>query len=97
MFRSLLLKLYAFWVLLVFTVFMLILLPGIILPFVLGKNFTWIGYKFLKIWSWIFSMLTFIRYEFDGRENFRKGQSYIYVSNHTSFLGYSWALYPYSG
>jgi len=86
MFRSLLLKLYAFWVLLVFTVFMLILLPGIILPFVLGKNFTWIGYKFLKIWSWIFSMLTFIRYEFQGRENFRQGQSYIYVSNHTSFL-----------
>lgn len=31
-------------------------------------------------------MLTFIRYEFYGRENFRKGQAYIYVSNHTSFL-----------
>jgi len=86
MVRSILLKLYAFWVLLVFTVFMLILLPGIILPFALGKNFTWIGYLFLKIWSWIFSMLTFIRYEFQGRENFRKGQSFIYVSNHTSFL-----------
>jgi len=84
--RSVLRKLYAFWVLLVFTVFMLILLPGIIIPMLLGKNFTWIGYKFLKLWSWIFSMLTFIRYEFYGRENFRKGQSYIYVSNHTSFL-----------
>ncbi len=44
------------------------------------------GYTFLAIWSWIFSMLTFIRYEFHGRENFRKGQAYIYVSNHTSFL-----------
>lgn len=86
MFRSILLKLYAFWVLLVFTVFMLILLPGIILPLLLGKNFTWIGYKFLMIWSWVFSMLTFIRYEFYGRKHFRKGQSYIYVSNHTSFL-----------
>jgi 1-acyl-sn-glycerol-3-phosphate acyltransferase len=31
-------------------------------------------------------MLTFIRYSFYGRENFKKGQSYIYVSNHTSFL-----------
>lgn len=31
-------------------------------------------------------MLTFIRYEFYGKENFRKDQSYIYVSNHTSFL-----------
>jgi len=44
------------------------------------------GYSFLAIWSWVFSMLTRIRYEFHGKENFRKGQSYIYVSNHTSFL-----------
>jgi len=85
-FNFIILKLYAFWVFLVFSVFMLLLLPGIVLPFFLGKNFSWIGYKFLWLWSWIFSMLTFIRYEFHGRENFRKGQSYIYVSNHTSFL-----------
>jgi 1-acyl-sn-glycerol-3-phosphate acyltransferase len=65
---------------------MILLLPGIVLPFFMGKNFGWLGYRFLKIWSWIFSMLTFIRYTFYGRENFRKGQSYIYVSNHTSFL-----------
>ena len=31
-------------------------------------------------------MLTFIRYEISGRENIKKGQSYIYTSNHTSFL-----------
>ncbi len=31
-------------------------------------------------------MLTFIRYDFYGQENFRKDQAYIYVSNHTSFL-----------
>ena len=31
-------------------------------------------------------MLTFIRYEFHGRENLKKGKAYIYVSNHTSFL-----------
>ena len=84
--RSFLLKLYAFWVLLVFTVFMLVLLPGIVGPFFMGKNYTWIGYRFLWMWSWIFSMLTFIRYSIYGRENFKKGKSYIYVSNHTSFL-----------
>jgi len=83
---SILLKLFTFWVLVVFTVFMLILLPGIIIPFFIGRKFTWIGYKFLAFWSWIFSMLTFIRYSFYGRENFKKGKSYIYVSNHTSFL-----------
>jgi 1-acyl-sn-glycerol-3-phosphate acyltransferase len=84
--RSFLLKLYSFWVLLVFTVFMLLLLPGIVLPFFMGRKYTWIGYKFLKFWSWIFSMLTFIRYSFVGRENFHKDKSHIYVCNHTSFL-----------
>ncbi len=78
--------LYKLWVFLVFTVFMLILLPGLTLPFLFGNRISWLGYTFLAIWSWIFSMLTFIRYEFHGTENFRKGQSYIYVSNHTSFL-----------
>lgn len=84
--KEFLLKVYAFWVFLVFTVFMILLLPGIIIPFALGQKFGWIGYKFLRLWSWIFSKLTFISYSFYGRENFRPGQSYIYVSNHTSFL-----------
>jgi 1-acyl-sn-glycerol-3-phosphate acyltransferase len=84
--RSVSQKLYAFWVLLVFSVFMLLFLPGLIIPFLLGRKFSWIGYKFLWIWSWIFSALTFIRYDIVGREKLRKGQSYIFVSNHTSFL-----------
>jgi len=70
----------------VFTVFMIILLPGIIIPFLFGNRFGWVGYKFLWLWSWIFSMLTFIRFSTNGRENFKKGKAYIYVSNHTSFL-----------
>lgn len=78
--------LYKVWVFIVFTVFMLVLLPGIILPFFFGLRAGRVGYFFLWLWSWIFSILTFIRYEFRGRENFKKGQSYIFVSNHTSFL-----------
>jgi 1-acyl-sn-glycerol-3-phosphate acyltransferase len=77
---------YKVWVFLVFTVFMIIFLPGLVLPFFFGQNAGKIGYAFLWIWSWVFSMLTFIRYEYYGKENFRKGKSYIYVSNHTSFL-----------
>jgi 1-acyl-sn-glycerol-3-phosphate acyltransferase len=65
---------------------MLIFLPGIVLPFLFGPRAGVVGYFFLRCWSWVFSMLTFIRYEFYGRENFKKGKSYIYVSNHTSFL-----------
>jgi 1-acyl-sn-glycerol-3-phosphate acyltransferase len=91
-----LLKLYAFWVFLVFTVFMIVLLPGIIIPFLIGGKASWIGGKFLWLWSWIFSKLTFILYDFYGTENFRKGQSYIYVSNHTSFLDIPglWMIIP---
>lgn len=78
--------LYKVWVFLVFTVFMILFLPGLVLPFFFGQKAGWLGYAFLWIWSWIFSMLTFIRYEYIGTENFKKGKSYIYVSNHTSFL-----------
>lgn len=65
---------------------MILLLPGILIPFFFGDRISWVGYKFLWLWSWIFSMLTFIRYEFHGREKIEKGKSYIFVSNHTSFL-----------
>lgn len=83
---KILVYLYTAWVLIVFTVFMLLLLPGILIPFLLGRKFSWIGYSFLWIWSWIFSKLTFIRYDLRGQENIQKQTSYIYVSNHTSFL-----------
>lgn len=79
-------KLYTLWVIIVFSFFMIIFLPGIIIPFVLGNRFSWIGYRFLWLWSWIFSKLTFIRFELCKRENIQKGKSYIFVSNHTSFL-----------
>lgn len=65
---------------------MLILLPGILLPFFLGDRFGWISYTFLSLWSWIFSKLNFIIYHYRGEENIEKGKAYIYVSNHTSFL-----------
>lgn len=83
---KILVKIYTLWVLIVFTVFMILLLPGIMIPLLLGPKFSWIGYFFLWLWSWIFSMLTFIRYDLRGRENIQKKTSYIYVSNHTSFL-----------
>jgi 1-acyl-sn-glycerol-3-phosphate acyltransferase len=73
-------------VFLVFTSFMILFLPGLVLPFFFGEQVGRVGYFFLFIWSWIFSQLTFIRYKFYGRENFKQGKSYIYVSNHTSFL-----------
>lgn len=84
--RVILSTLYKVWVFLVFTVFMIILLPGIVLPFLFGQRAGWIGYRFLALWSWIFSKLNFIRYRIVGREYFVRRSSCIYVSNHTSFL-----------
>lgn len=65
---------------------MIALLPGILLPFIFGQRFGWISYKFLALWSWIFSVLNFIHYKIIGKDNIQKRKSYIYVSNHTSFL-----------
>lgn len=65
---------------------MLLFLPGIIVPAFFGPRAVAITYFFMKAWSWVFSMLTFIRYEIIGRENIDKDKAYIYVSNHTSFL-----------
>lgn len=65
---------------------MLLFLPGIIIPAFFGQHAVSVTYFFMKAWSWVFSMLTFIRYEMIGRENIDKNKSYIYVSNHTSFL-----------
>jgi 1-acyl-sn-glycerol-3-phosphate acyltransferase len=65
---------------------MLLFLPGIIIPAFFGQRAVSVTYFFMKAWSWVFSMLTFIRYDIVGRNNIEKGKAYIYVSNHTSFL-----------
>lgn len=72
--------------LLVFSVFMIIYLPGILLPFLFGEKYGTISYRFLKLWSWTFSKLNFIPYEIIGKENIHPGKAYIYTSNHTSYL-----------
>jgi 1-acyl-sn-glycerol-3-phosphate acyltransferase len=84
--KNILLKLYTAWVLFVFSIFMLLFLPGIVLPAFFGQRAVAVTYFFMKLWSWIFSKLTFIRYEMIGREKITKGKAFIYVSNHTSFL-----------
>lgn len=84
--RSVISKLYVAWVLFVFTFFMILYLPGILLPFLVGEKYGTISYQFLKLWSWTFSKLNFIPYEIKGKENIHPGKAYIYISNHTSYL-----------
>jgi 1-acyl-sn-glycerol-3-phosphate acyltransferase len=65
---------------------MIVLLPGFLIPTLFGDRGVRVTYFFLRFWSWVFSKLNFIPYEIAGREHIKKGKSYIYVSNHTSFL-----------
>ncbi len=78
--------LYTGWVILVFTFFMILLLPFILFPVMISEKLGFITYRSLKIWSWIFSMLTLIRYDISGREKVDWKKSYIFVCNHTSYL-----------
>ena len=86
LFRNIARKFYITWVLFVFIFFMILYLPGILLPFLLGERFGNISYFFLKLWAWTFSKLNNIPYEIYGRENIRPNKAYIYLSNHTSYL-----------
>lgn len=78
--------LYLLWVLFVFTFFMILFLPGFLIPPLFGEKGVRITYFFLRLWSWLFSKLNFIPYEISGKEYINPKKSYIYVSNHTSFL-----------
>lgn len=86
MLKSIFIKLYIVWVLFVFTFFMLLLLPGIILPGFFGQRARGVTFFFMKTWSWIFSKLNVIPYKMVNRDKIKKGKAYIYLSNHTSFL-----------
>ncbi|MCU0382653.1 MAG: 1-acyl-sn-glycerol-3-phosphate acyltransferase [Cyclobacteriaceae bacterium] len=78
--------LFTFWALLVFITCMLTLLPCVVVPLLAGTRISFIGYKALWVWAKTFSVLTQIKYQFIGREKLNTNTSYIFASNHTSFL-----------
>lgn len=84
--KSIASKLYILWVLIVFSVFMIILLPLILLPLLIHPKIGMGTFYGLKIWAKIFSILNFIPYKIEGKKNLDRSKSYIYTSNHTSFL-----------
>ncbi|MGK7391980.1 MAG: lysophospholipid acyltransferase family protein [Candidatus Cyclobacteriaceae bacterium M2_1C_046] len=79
-------RIYTGWVVLVFTVFLIILFPFFITPLLIHQKLGWITCRFLALWAGIFSKLTFIEYKIYGSENIKKGEAYIFTSNHTSYL-----------
>lgn len=61
--------------------------------FIHWRNSEWL-HKIQQFWSRSFFYLLFVKVEIQGTENIRKGQSYVFVSNHQSmsdvFLIYGW-------
>ena len=78
--------LYAAWVLFVFIGSMLVLLPFILLPGIVGEKARPISFFALNLWATLFNIFTGVRYSVEGLEHIDKNAAYIYVSNHTSFL-----------
>jgi 1-acyl-sn-glycerol-3-phosphate acyltransferase len=84
--RSVLLKLYSLWVMFVFTFFMILFLPGFLIPALFGHRGVSVTHFFIKCWSWTFSILNGIPYDIVDRHKIVRGKSYIFVSNHNSFM-----------
>ena len=65
---------------------MILFLPGFLIPPLFGPRAVVVTHFFIKCWSWIYSFLNFIPYNIKHRERIKRGSSYIFVSNHTSFM-----------
>lgn len=65
---------------------MVLFLPGFLLPGLFGHRGVSVTHFFIKAWSWIFSFLNRIPYEIIDWHKIEKRKSYIFVSNHTSYL-----------
>ncbi|MEQ8359052.1 MAG: lysophospholipid acyltransferase family protein [Cytophagales bacterium] len=75
------------WVAIVFTFWMIAILPLLIIPYIFGLKIGGdIAYFFLKVWSYLFSWMNFIFFRVKGREKIDKNKASIVISNHTSFL-----------
>ncbi len=85
--KNILGRIFAFWAMLVFVVTMLL----IYLPFLLTGLWkepkrTIYFISLSRIWMKVFFVLIGVRRIFKGRQNFRKGENYIVVCNHNTFM-----------
>jgi 1-acyl-sn-glycerol-3-phosphate acyltransferase len=80
-------RLYAFWALIWFVITMLIIWLPTALLFVFPEPKRTIYFiKISRIWMGVYLPLAGVRLKIEGKENFKKGQSYVVVCNHNSFM-----------
>jgi 1-acyl-sn-glycerol-3-phosphate acyltransferase len=65
---------------------MILFLPGFLIPPLFGPKGVTVTHFFIKGWSWIFSFLNGIPYQIINRHKIVPHRSYIFVSNHNSYM-----------
>lgn len=78
--------LYSVWVGLLFIFWMIVFMPFIIIPVLIDDRLGGISFFFIRCWSLFFSIPSFIFFRRHGVKNIDRKKSYIFVSNHTSFM-----------
>ena len=80
-------RVWALWTLLVFA---LTILPVALVCWIIGwwpePTSTKITHRVFVVWMYTFFFLSGIRRVYKGRQHFKKGQNYIVVCNHNSFM-----------
>jgi 1-acyl-sn-glycerol-3-phosphate acyltransferase len=85
--KNILGRVFAFWALLVFTVtLLLIIIPVWITGLQPEPKRTISLFRIFLVWMKIFFVLTGVKRKFKGTENFKKGENYIVICNHRSFM-----------
>lgn len=85
--KNILGRVFAFWALLVFSgTLLFIAIPVWLISFQPEPKKTISIFKIFIIWMKVFFVLTGVKRIFKGKEHFKKGENYIVICNHRSFM-----------
>jgi 1-acyl-sn-glycerol-3-phosphate acyltransferase len=85
--RNILAKIFALWAATVFILTMLIvLIPTTIIGLTKEPRRSQLFQRIIQVWMKVFFTLTGVRRKFVGKAHFKKGENYVVVCNHNSFL-----------
>lgn len=80
-------RVWAAWGLLTFvSTFLIIIIPALLTGFVKGAKGQYLFIKVSKIWMTVWLTLVGCTIKIKGKENFKKGKTYILTFNHNTFL-----------
>lgn len=85
--KNILGRLFALWAIIIFIITLLIILiPTGIIGFWPEPKRSFLMHNIFVVWMKIFFVFSGVKRKFLGKENFKKGENYIVVCNHNSFM-----------